>query len=73
MTTSKEPIGILIRRGLRLLVEKLFSRNKSNRKANKAGADLLEDVSINEGVRSRIRKIKITSVLTLLGANKENI
>ena len=64
---------MLIRRGLRLLVEKLLSRIKSNRKTNKAGADLFKDVSMNEGVRNRISKIKITSVLTFLGGNKENI
>ena len=71
-TENIEVIGKLIRSGFRLRVEKLFSNIRSNKKTLIAGAKLLEDISISEGVTRKTKDINNISTLSLLGNNLEN-
>ena len=65
-----KPRGRLIKSGLRLLVEKVFSKTKSKKNTAIAGANLFEDISTKEGVKKKIINIRIASNLILFITNK---
>lgn len=65
-------IGKLIRSGFKLRLEKLFSNIRSNKKTLIAGAKLLEEISINDGVTRKIKNINNISTFILLGNSLDN-